>query len=172
MRRVEVITGTGRRRRFSDDDKARIVEETLLPGTVVSEVARRHGLMPQQVFTWRRQARRPSMTRAEAPLFVPAVVDAVAAVPALCKARKAPRCKPKPDAGIIEIQVEGITTTIVRSQNQSVVPADDARSRLLRSIGRDDGQLSFVPEKNKLPRENFRGHGRVIAIALEEILND
>lgn len=50
------------------------------------------------------------MTRAEAPLFVPAVVDAVAAVPALCKARTAPpRCKPKPDAGIIEIQVEGIT---------------------------------------------------------------
>lgn len=32
VRRLEVITGTGRRRRFSDDDKARIVEETLLLG--------------------------------------------------------------------------------------------------------------------------------------------
>lgn len=60
VRRLEVITGTGRRRRFSDDDKVRIVEETLLPGAVVSEVARRHGLMPQQVFTWRRQAPSPS----------------------------------------------------------------------------------------------------------------
>ncbi len=57
VRRLEVITGTGRRRRFSEDFKARIVEETLVPGAVVSEVARRHGLTPQQVFTWRRQAR-------------------------------------------------------------------------------------------------------------------
>ncbi|WP_144030550.1 MULTISPECIES: transposase [Bradyrhizobium] len=57
-RRLEVITETGRRRWFSKDDKARIVGETLVPGAVVSEIARRHGLTPQQVFTWRRQARR------------------------------------------------------------------------------------------------------------------
>lgn len=56
VRRLEVITGTGRRRRFSMEDKAQILEETLAPGAVVSEVARRHGLTPQQVFTWRRQA--------------------------------------------------------------------------------------------------------------------
>lgn len=41
VRRLEVITGTRGRRRFSDDDKARIVEETLVAGAVVSEVARR-----------------------------------------------------------------------------------------------------------------------------------
>ena len=56
VRRLEVITGTGRRRRFSDDDKTRIIEETLAPGAVVSEVPRRHGLSPQQLFGWRRQA--------------------------------------------------------------------------------------------------------------------
>jgi transposase len=50
VRRLEVITGTGRRRRFSDDYKASIVEETLAPGAVVSDVARRHGLTPQQLF--------------------------------------------------------------------------------------------------------------------------
>jgi transposase len=59
-RRLEVITGTGRRRLFSADDKARMIEETLVPGAVVSEVARRHGLSPQQLFTWRRQARQPA----------------------------------------------------------------------------------------------------------------
>ena len=75
VRRLEVITGTGRRRRFSEDFKAGIVEETLVPGAVVSEVARRHGLTPQQVFTWRRQARRPVASEAEAPQFVPAVVE-------------------------------------------------------------------------------------------------
>jgi transposase len=46
-RRLEVITETGRRRWVSKDDKARIVEETLVPGAVVSEIARRHGLTPQ-----------------------------------------------------------------------------------------------------------------------------
>lgn len=44
VRRLEVITGTGRRRRFPDDFKAGVVEETLAPGAVVSEIARRHGL--------------------------------------------------------------------------------------------------------------------------------
>ena len=57
IHRLEVITGTGRRRQFAEDFKARVVEETLVTGAIVSEVARRHGLTPQQVFTWRRQAR-------------------------------------------------------------------------------------------------------------------
>lgn len=50
VRRIELITGTGRRRRWSADDKARIVVESLKPGANVSEVARRHGLSPQQLF--------------------------------------------------------------------------------------------------------------------------
>src|SRR3954453_5444678 len=74
-RRLEVIPETGRLRWFSKDDKARIVEETLVAGAVVSEVARRHGLTPQQVFTWRRQVRQPIAGEAEAPNFVPAVVE-------------------------------------------------------------------------------------------------
>jgi transposase len=56
VRRIELITGTGRRRRWSSDEKARIVEESLRPGVNVSEVARRNGLSPQQLFSWRRAA--------------------------------------------------------------------------------------------------------------------
>ena len=41
FRRVEVLTGPVRRRRWSAEEKARIVEETLAPGARVSEVARR-----------------------------------------------------------------------------------------------------------------------------------
>ena len=108
--RLEVITETGRRRWFSRDDKARIVEETLVPGAVVSDVARRHGLTPQQVFTWRRQARQPRATKADEPQFVPAVVDAPAA--AIAPERKAQRCKAKPDLVSIEIEVDG---TIIRA---------------------------------------------------------
>jgi transposase len=57
VRRIELITGCERRRRWSDDDKARIVVESLIPGANVSEVARRNGLSPQQLFAWRREAR-------------------------------------------------------------------------------------------------------------------
>jgi transposase len=55
--RVEVLSGVERRRRWSHDDKMRIVEETLVPGAKVTEVARRNGVAASVVFTWRRQAR-------------------------------------------------------------------------------------------------------------------
>ncbi|WP_461344880.1 transposase [Bradyrhizobium sp. USDA 4451] len=93
-----MITETGRRRWFSKDDRARIVEEALVPGAVVSEIARRHGLSPQQVFTWRRRARRlPTPMAGDLP-FVPAVVDAMAPVAVAGHERKTARRKPKPDA--------------------------------------------------------------------------
>jgi transposase len=82
-RRVEVLTGPGRRRRWSAEEKARIVAETLMPGASVSKVARRWQLCPQQVFGWRREARveqAPSAVRC-APAFVPIVREAEASAP-------------------------------------------------------------------------------------------
>ena len=58
VRRLEVITGAGGRRRWSADEKARILEEAMAPGAVVSEVARRHGMSPQHLFTWCESARK------------------------------------------------------------------------------------------------------------------
>ena len=55
VRRLEVFTGAGRRRRWSGEDKARIVAEIVASGDSVCAVARRHGLSPQQLFGWRRQ---------------------------------------------------------------------------------------------------------------------
>ncbi len=57
FRRIELITGTGRRRHWSSDEKARILLESLQPGANVSDVARRNGLSPQQLFGWRREVR-------------------------------------------------------------------------------------------------------------------
>ena len=54
IEQVEVITSVQRRRRWSADEKAAIVQETYAPGMSVSLVARRHGIAPNQLFTWRR----------------------------------------------------------------------------------------------------------------------
>ena len=82
-RRIEVLTGPGRRRRWSDDDKARIIAETAQPGAVVTEVARRWQVSPQQVFDWRRQARKAlaAATAPAEPAFVPIVAEVPAPTP-------------------------------------------------------------------------------------------
>jgi len=55
MTTVEVITSVGRRRRWSREEKLRIVAEPAQPGRTTSQVARDHGIAPGQLFIWRRQ---------------------------------------------------------------------------------------------------------------------
>jgi transposase len=76
--RVEIRTGVGRRRRWSDEAKARIVAASFAPGAVVSEVARRHEISPQHLFAWRKAARAGLLTLpSDATLqFVPVVAEA------------------------------------------------------------------------------------------------
>ena len=71
--RVEVLTGPGRRRAWDGATKARVVAESYAPGAVVSAVARRWQVAPQQLFTWRREARETGGT-AGLP-FVPIVAE-------------------------------------------------------------------------------------------------
>ena len=77
-RRFEVLTGPWRRRRWSDEEKARVVAETLQVGAVVAEVARRWQVCPQQVFTWRREMRSGAFG---SPDFVPIITGPPVAVP-------------------------------------------------------------------------------------------
>ena len=72
FRRLEVITGVGRRRRWTDEEKAWIVAESLDPASTVSAVARRYGLHPSQLFVWRQRLAAPAVR--EAPAFVPVLV--------------------------------------------------------------------------------------------------
>ena len=55
MARVEVITGPERRRRWSAEQKRVIVAESLAPGAVVTEIARRAEICPGQIYRWRRE---------------------------------------------------------------------------------------------------------------------
>jgi transposase len=85
VHRLEAFTGAGRRRTWSDEDKARIVAEIVASGESVSAVARRHGLSPQQLFGWRRelQASQTALSYAEELQFVPAVLDVAPSSPGL-----------------------------------------------------------------------------------------
>ena len=76
FRRVEVITGVGRRRRWSLEDKARIVAERLDPATPSSAVARRYGLHASQLFVWRQQLQRSALSgeTVRGPGFVPVLL--------------------------------------------------------------------------------------------------
>jgi transposase len=123
-RRLEVFTGAGRRRSFSDEDKARIVAEIVTSGDSVSGVARRHGLSPQQLFGWRRQMRESQVGLSEADglQFVPAVVDVASASP-VRRQRKAPQCKAEPGAGTIEVEIDGVTVRVGRGADVKTVRA-------------------------------------------------
>jgi transposase len=52
--RIEVITGSARRRRWSTEQKLRIIEDSYEAGASVSEVARRHGVAANLLFRWRK----------------------------------------------------------------------------------------------------------------------
>jgi len=73
--RIDIRTGIGRRRRWSDEVKGQVVAESYEPGTVASEVARRHDITPQHLFAWRKAARagRLVLPAASSPMFVPVV---------------------------------------------------------------------------------------------------
>ena len=83
VRRLEVFTGSGRRRSWTPEQKAGILAESYKSGDKVSVVARRHGLTPQQLFGWRRDARRRAVRRqgasaAGSMTFAPVVVEGAA----------------------------------------------------------------------------------------------
>lgn len=122
VRRFEVFTGAGRRREWAPEEKAGIVAESFEPGATVSAVARRHALSPQQLFTWRREARKTAETL---PAFVPAVV---APEPAPASEPSAPRSRtkrrsPHRRAAAIELDVGGVRVTIENGASPATIAA-------------------------------------------------
>jgi len=75
-RRVEVLTGPERRRKWPDEVKIAIVAEALVKGVVVSEVARRHDIAPSQLFGWMRRFRPEAVSASvDPPTFAPVALD-------------------------------------------------------------------------------------------------
>lgn len=97
--RVEIRSGIGARRRWRAEEKGRIVAESLAPGAVVSEVARRYDLTPQHLFAWRHEAKQGRLALpGEAMVFVPieATADAVEPPPVAARGTR------------LTIEVEGV----------------------------------------------------------------
>jgi transposase len=77
MGQVTVFSGPERRRRWSDDERLRILSEAFAPGACVARVAQRHDVSTSLVYTWRRKLRastEPAMTQLSAPQFAEAVM--------------------------------------------------------------------------------------------------
>jgi transposase len=111
FRRIEVLTGPERRRRWSGEDKARIVRESLEPGARVADVARRWQVCPQQVFAWRRAARDAIVekpTGSLAPAFVPIVAE---------DASTAIATRAVPAVPVIEVKLAGAVVRVVGGQD-------------------------------------------------------
>lgn len=98
--RVEIRTGIGRRRRWADEEKGRIVAEAVAPGAVVSEVARRHDLTPQHLFGWIRAAK-------DGDIALPADGDA-SFVPVVLEPVRPSKAASRERAASIEITVGSI----------------------------------------------------------------
>ncbi|MCA0051396.1 transposase [Mesorhizobium sp. B283B1A] len=123
-RRFEVFTGSGRRREWLPEEKARIVAESYDEGETVSAVARRYALSPQQLFAWRRSARVPlANAPAPEPLFVPAVVAAQEPEPAGKRARSTRKRKAAREAGVIELEIDGVAMRVGRGADARTVAA-------------------------------------------------
>jgi transposase len=77
MARMEIVTGCERRRRWSEEDKLEILQEAATSGLSVAEVARRHDVVPQQIYIWRRQLLakvKSENGRSAPPRFLPVAV--------------------------------------------------------------------------------------------------
>ena len=118
--RLEVMEGPTGRQRRTKAERARIAAESLVPGTSVTEVARRHGTTRWQVYDWRRRLRLGDLALPESaePLFAPLLVDDALS----------PRLPPKPPksaAAEVEIVVGDavIRTTVEVEQLAQVIRA-------------------------------------------------
>jgi len=129
---VEVITGRERRRRWSTEDKLRMVAEMAEPGTRVRAVAARHGVCEGLLFTWRRQVRDGVLRAPEMPVFMPVqVLGTPLAVPGLSRpeppsAASPPPASPpapaRPQAGLIEIELgDGCQVRVGADVNQAAL---------------------------------------------------
>jgi len=113
-RRVEVITGERRRRRWTGEEKARIAAESFEEGANISEVARRNGVSRGLLTVWRRQV--AAAVAGKAPSFVPIQIGAESDGETVGESERSSPAQTRPleiaappakACGVIEIELSG-----------------------------------------------------------------
>ena len=124
VRRFEVFTGEGRRRKWALADKMALVAE-MAASDNISELARRHGMRPSQLFTWRRELRYATEATATPP-FVPAVVEPISS--GVSEGPPSPVKRPgtrrsRGTAAAVELDIDGVSVKIARGADAQVIAA-------------------------------------------------
>ena len=129
VQRFEVFTGAGKRRDWPPEVKVSIVAESYSGAETISAVARRHGMIPSQLFTWRRELRKQMEAQGLAlpvapdrsALFVPAVVEPPPGnrAPAAKRGERRRRSSP----GVIELVIDGVAVKIGRGADERLIQA-------------------------------------------------
>jgi transposase len=104
VERLEVMSGPTGRRSWTEAAKARIVAASFEPGTRVVDVARRHGVAPQQVTAWRRDARQGRLVlpvEGAGPFAALVVEDPLTSMP-----------PPSALHSMIEIEIDGVVVRL------------------------------------------------------------
>ena len=128
---VEIITGRERRRRWSAEDKLRLVAELAEPGVRVRAVAARPGVCARLLLTWRRQVRDGVLVAAEMPVFMPVqMLGTPLAAPGLSRPEPtspasrpvSPSAPARPQSGLIEIELgDGRQVRVGADVNQAAL---------------------------------------------------
>jgi len=134
----EIISRVERRRKWSSEQKIKILTEALEPGAVVSVVADRNGISRSQVYTWMRLARDGgipgiSVNGPQKQLFAPVRIEAMPVTPTPAMAAPA-RTYPRPRAGAVEI---ALANGRLLQVDEGIEPV-----RLARLVAALDGTLS------------------------------
>jgi transposase len=98
-------TPSGGRRRFSEADKRRIVEEADRPGASVSGIARRYGIATRQLFRWKQELTPAAKTETT---FLPVMIT-----DAPEQSAEAPPSPPGPAPVIVERSAPGIEVELI-----------------------------------------------------------
>ena len=74
---MTILTGPERRRRWSGEDRRRILQAAFSPGAVVADVARQYDVCTTLIYKWRQNAR----AGAEPAGFAPVIMDGMSSRP-------------------------------------------------------------------------------------------
>jgi transposase len=128
--RVEVITGRQRRRRWTAEEKARIVAESLEADANISDVARRHGVARGLLTIWRRQLSSGGAGQEPGQSFAAVKIDTVAAV--------------SNDAGRYSAESDVVATALPAVRGRGRIEIDIAGARIRVESGVDHATLAMV----------------------------